>query len=129
MSPKEAAEQAKVTKMTILKWIKSGRLPAETVETKHGPGYEIRPEDLLQAINQPKTKREPKPVPVQGSVAAELEAMRKANEALVAELHDLRAQLHQTEQRLMEEIQKALPPRTPEPEKPAKRGFWPFRRP
>lgn len=128
MSPKEAAEQAKVTKMTILKWIKSGRLPAAGVETKHGPGYEIRPEDLLQAINQPKTKRQAKPTPVQGSVAAELEAMRKANEALTAEMHDLRAQLHQTEQRLMEEIQKALPARSIEPDKPKKRGIWPFRR-
>ena len=51
MSPREAASATGINRLTILRWIKSGRLAAERVKTRNGPGYEIRPEDLTQALD------------------------------------------------------------------------------
>ena len=122
MSPEEAAQAYGMNKQTVLKWVRSGRLPAERVQKRNGPGYDIRPEDMLQAVNLPRKRTEAPKAAVQGSVVAELQAMRAAVERLEAEVHDLRGQLHQTEGRLAETL-RALPP-----PKAKKRGIWPFRR-
>lgn len=119
MSPSEASKATGVSRLTILKWIRNGRLPATPVQTGHGPGYDIRPEDLTQAIQRPRKKPEREPKPVRGSVMEELQAMRellaaqaeaaaKREEAIQAELRDLRGQLAQTEQRLGDAL-RALP--------------------
>lgn len=129
MSPRQAADATGVNKLTILKWIKSGRLAAEHISTPNGPGYEIRPEDLTQAIQAPRKKKDPTPKPVRGSVVDQLQAMqtlieeqgaeaKQREEAMRAEIHDLRAQLHQTEQRLTE-VLRALPAPSPETPTPA----------
>ena len=125
MSPRQAAEATGVNKLTLLKWIKSGRLAAERISTPNGPGYDIRPEDLTQAIQVPRKKKDPTPQPVRGSVVDQLQEMKalieaqgaeaqRREEALKAEIHDLRAQLHQTETRIGEQL-RALPGRTPQP--------------
>lgn len=125
MSPRQAAEATGVNKLTLLKWIKSGRLAAERISTPNGPGYDIRPEDLTQAIQVPRKKKDPTPQPVRGSVVDQLQEMKalieaqgaeaqRREEALKAEIHDLRAQLHQTETRIGEQL-RALPGRTTEP--------------
>jgi excisionase family DNA binding protein len=124
MSPAEAATATGVNKLTILKWIRAGRLPAEKIMTPHGPGYDIRPEDLTQALQRPRKKAERAPQPVRGSMLEELQAMRelleqqvaesaRREEAIRAELNDLRGQFAQTEQRLQETL-RALPARRPE---------------
>jgi excisionase family DNA binding protein len=137
MSPREAAEATGVNKLTLLKWIKAGRLAAERISTPNGPGYNIRPEDLTQALQAPRKKKDPTPKPVRGSVVDELQTMKemierqgieaeRREEAMRAELHDLRAQLHQTETRLSDAL-RALPARSSEPtEQPAtpRPGFF-----
>ena len=132
MSPREAAESTGINKLTILKWIKTGRLAAEPIKTTNGPGYDIRPEDLTQAIQKPRKKRDPTPPAVRGSVVEELQTMRELierqgeeararEEAMRNELHDLRAQLYQTETRLTEAL-RILPP--PKPTTEDKPGVW-----
>lgn len=119
MSPKEAAAATGIDRLTILKWIRSGKLVATAVETGHGRGYDIRPEDLMQAVQQPRKKRDPKPPTITGSTLDELQQIKALIEAMIAmgeaqneahkaEVHDLRGQLHQTEQRLTE-VLRALP--------------------
>lgn len=125
MSPREAADATGIHKLTILRWIRSGKLPAEEVITSNGKGYDIRPEDLTHAISVPRKKKEAIPSPPRGSVVAELEAMRlliqqqgeaaaKREEDLTSEIKDLRGQLHQTEARITE-ILRALPAPAKEP--------------
>jgi len=126
MSPAEAAAATGVNKLTILKWIRTGRLAAEKIQTSHGPGYDVRPEDLTQALQRPRKVRETTPAPVKGSVVEALDGLRQAVERQAAEIHDLRGQLHQTEQRLTEAL-RVLP--APIPNDPPKaRSWWPFSR-
>lgn len=138
MSPREAATATGIDRLTILKWVRDGRLVAERVQTARGPGYDIRPEDLTQALQQPRKKRDPKPPTITGSTLDELQqikamleaqnAMLEAQKELIeamsqahaAEIHDLRGQLHQTEQRLTENLRALPAPKRDEPE--PKRG-------
>jgi excisionase family DNA binding protein len=144
MSPREASEATGIHKLTILKWIRSGKLAAEKIQTSNGIGYDIRPEDLTQAISIPRKKKESAPAPPRGSVVEKLDAMEKMQaekleimeqlirdqgeaaarqqEAMQAEIHDLRAQLHQTETRLKETmLALPAPEATPAPKAP---GFF-----
>ena len=114
MSPAEAASATGHSRLTILKWIRTGRLVAEKIETKNGPGYDIRPEDLTQALQTPRKKKEPVAAPARGSVVEALEQLTKAVEEQRREIHDLRGQLAQTEQRLSDAL-RALPARTGTP--------------
>lgn len=114
MSPREAATATGIDRLTILKWVRDGRLVAERVQTARGPGYDIRPEDLTQALQQPRKKRDPKPPAPKGAVLGELQEIRAMIEAQNAEIRDLRGQLHQTEQRLTEAL-RALPAPQKEP--------------
>lgn len=116
VAPSVAAELTGVSKLTILKWIRKGILPAETIRHKNGNGYLVRVEDVLTTKHRPKAKGETTRAPVAGSVVAELQELRKALEAATNELHDLRGQLAATETRLRDEIQKALPA-------PERKGF------
>jgi len=127
MSPAEAAAATGVNKLTILKWIRTGRLAAEKVQTSHGPGYDIRPEDLTQALQRPRKVRELTPAPAKGSVVEALESLRQTVERQTAEIHDLRGQLHQTEQRLTEALRVLPAPVSNDPPKAARR-WWPFSR-
>ena len=118
MSPREAAAATGINRLTILKWIKSGRLAAESIRTRNGPGYEIRPEDLTQALRVPRKKRDPAPEPVKGSVVAEMQALR-------TEVHDLRGQMFQMEQRLQDAIHaisRVPPAAAPEAAREERRG-------
>lgn len=130
VSPSMAAELTGVDRLTILKWIRKGVLPAETVRHLNGNGYAVRIEDVLAAKNRPRAKSSAPRQPVAGSVVDELQAMRAAIEdqakelaASRAEVHDLRGQLAQTEARLHDAIQKALPARV-EPAPPEKPRGW-----
>jgi excisionase family DNA binding protein len=141
VSPSMAAELTGVDRLTILKWIRKGVLPAETVRHRNGNGYAVRIEDVLAAKNRPRAKASAPRQPVAGSVVAELHAMRaeiqelresqakelEASRAEVAasraEVRDLRGQLAQTEARLHDAIQKALPARV-EPAPPEKPRGW-----
>jgi excisionase family DNA binding protein len=105
LSPREASAATGLDRLTILKWVRSGRLPAERVKTPNGPGYEIRPEDLTQALQQPRKRREGGPhAPAPGSIVGQLAEMTATIERLGAEVHDLRGQIYQTESRLREAI-------------------------
>lgn len=135
MSPREAAEATGVHKLTILKWIRSGKLPADRIKTSNGDGYDIRPEDLTAALQLPRRKKDPAPVPVQGSVQASIDALRLViedqartierreaesayrDEQQTAEIRDLRHQVQQ-----LQEYIRALPAPQPEPE--AKPTLW-----
>ena len=86
MSPREASEATGIHKLTILKWIRSGKLAAEKIQTSNGIGYDIRPEDLTQAISIPRKKKESAPATPRGSVVEKLDAMEKLNRADI-ELH------------------------------------------
>ena len=127
VSPSDAAEATGLNRLTILKWIRSGRLAAERIQTQHGPGYDIRPEDLTQALQTPRRKREVNPAPVKGSVYEALDAMRatleaqgadaaRREESLRGELSDLRGQLHQAEVRLTEALRALPAPKKRKPE-------------
>jgi predicted site-specific integrase-resolvase len=124
MSPAEAATATGHSRLTILKWIRSGRLVAQKIETKNGPGYDIRPEDLTQALQTPRKKKDaPAVAPVRGSVLEALEQLTKAVDEQRREIHDLRGQLAQTEQRLSDAM-RALPQREKvEPLPPKKQGW------
>lgn len=124
MSPREAADATGIHRLTILKWIRTGKLAAEKIQTSNGIGYDIRPEDLTQAISIPRKKKESAPAPPRGSVVEKLEAMEKLireqgeaaatqQAAMQAEIHDLRAQLHQTETRLKETMLALPAPKAP----------------
>lgn len=41
MTAAQFAKVAKVSKGTVLHWIRKGELPARKIDTKHGPGYEV----------------------------------------------------------------------------------------
>jgi excisionase family DNA binding protein len=127
MTPTEAATATGINKLTILKWIRSGRLAAERIQTPHGPGYDIRPEDLTQALQRPRKVRESTPAPAKGSVVEALEGLRQTLERQTAEIHDLRGQLHQTEQRLTEAL-RVLPAPIPNDPPKAARRWWQFSR-
>lgn len=127
MTPTEAAELLDVNKMTVLRWIRTGRLAAERVMTAHGPGYEIKIEDLRQAAQAPRKKREAAPTPVKGSIVESIDALRKAVESQAIEIHDLRGQLAQTEARLTEAL-RALPAPAKLEEPRQARSWWPFNR-
>ena len=116
MTPREAAEAAGVDRMTILRWIRAGKLAATPVRTRNGPGYDIRPEDLEQAKRAPRKKRDPREGPPAGSVAELVDSLRRVVEAQAAELHELRGELHA----MHEQVLRALP--APKP----RRRLWPF---
>ena len=113
MSPREASEATGIHRLTILKWIRTGKLAAEKIQTSNGIGYDIRPEDLTQAISIPRKKKESAPAPPRGSVVEKLESMEKLIKEMKEEIHDLRGQVAQSETRLAEAM-KALPaPKAP----------------
>lgn len=59
MTTAQFAKIAKVSKGTVLHWIRKGELPATQVRTKRGPGYEIEM-DEAQALEW--LKRSGKPI-------------------------------------------------------------------
>lgn len=122
MSPREAAEAVGINKLTILRWIHSGKLAATRTETGHGPGYDIRPEDLRDAVQTPKKKREPRQGPIPGSVSERIEELKALVTQQAAEIHELRGELHAMHERVI----RALPEPKQHGETPRRRRLWPF---
>ena len=113
MSPREASEATGIHKLTILKWIRTGKLAAEKIQTSNGVGYDIRPEDLTQAISIPRKKKESAPAPPRGSVVEKLESMERLIKEMKDEIHDLRGQVAQTETSLKEAMRALPAPKSP----------------
>jgi hypothetical protein len=152
MTAAKFAKIAKVSKGTVLHWIRKGELPATQVRTERGPGYEIEMDDAqalewlsragkLYTFSEGPTTTEaetPKSEPAPAADSALVEQLRGEVSFLRAELERRgeelrkRAEIEHLKDAFIQELverTKALPAPEPviqNPESPKRRRWWPF---
>jgi predicted site-specific integrase-resolvase len=126
----QTAEVIGVSVKTLRRWIKGQLLEAEMVPGKTGNEYRVRVEDalalkeknsdvLLRSKRQPAIEQLQELVKIREVLEAQarlIEDQKKAMDQQTEEIHDLRGQLHQVQQAIIQ----ALP--APQPEQ--KKAWW-----
>lgn len=152
MTAAQFAKIAKVSKGTVLSWIRKGELPANQVRTERGPGYEIDMDDAqalawlnqsgkLYTFSEGPTRPEPETPKTESAPSGDsaiVEQLRSEVEFLRAELERRgeelrkRADIEHLKDAFIQELverTKALPaPQSTvqQPEPPKRRRWWPF---
>jgi len=122
----QAAKEAGVSKATLSKALKSGRL---SYIAKTSSGYEIDPSELfrvfprkpLQTVESERSETEGKPQVNTANIEflhQEKELLRRENELLRLQLEDMRADRDAWRDQARDQVQRLLP--SPEP----KASFW-----
>jgi excisionase family DNA binding protein len=149
MTAAQFAKIAKVSKGTVLHWIRKGELPATQVRTERGPGYEIEMDDAqalewlaqagkLYTFSESPTRPEaenPKSEPAPAADSALVEQLRSEVSFLRSELERRgeelrkRAEIEHLKDAFIQELverTKALPAPEPTDQKPEspKRRRW-----
>ena len=136
LSVRAAAAQFEVSRPTLSKWLKSGKISGEKLPQDEGGGWLIDSAELARAGVKPRTASEPDPVNAEsyqggklpglsrglpGNVDAEVSALKAALELEKAK-REAAEGLAEERARHIEDLRRMLPP----PDAKPRRRWWPW---